>query len=645
MKVVIVESPAKAKTIEKYLGKDYLVLASFGHVRDLPSKDGSVKPEEDFAMSWATDTRSEKHLKEIADATKNADELLLATDPDREGEAISWHVLQILKDRKAITKQKVKRVVFHEITKSAITEAVKNPRDLDQDLIEAYLTRRALDYLVGFTLSPILWRKLPGSRSAGRVQSVALRLITDREDEIEAFTPREYWSILGDFLGQPSKKFQARLTHFNSTKLDKFDINNDKTANEAAQAIKKTSYAVSKIEKKQAKRNPAPPFITSTLQQEAARKLGFGASRTMRLAQQLYEGINLGGETTGLITYMRTDSVNIAQEAIDGTREYINTKYGKDYLPDKPRFYKSKAKNAQEAHEAIRPTDISRDPKSIAQHLDSSQLKLYELIWKRALASQMESAVLDKVSIDISNPDKSIIFRATGQTIRFYGFIKLYKEGRDEGETDDDKEAILPPLVEGEDLKLQQVTPNQHFTQPPPRYSEASLVKKLEELGIGRPSTYASIIYTLQDRGYVRLEAKQFRPEDRGRIVTAFLLNFFHKYVEYDFTADLEEQLDEISEGRLKWKEVLQEFWKDFIKAIDEAKVLTITQVIDRLNEDLAVMLFPAREDGSDPHICPKCKEGQLSLKLGKFGAFIGCSNYPECQFTQKIRFARNRRT
>lgn len=637
MKIVIVESPAKAKTINKYLGKDYQVLASFGHVRDLPSKDGSVKPEEDFSMTWAVDSKSEKNLKEISFAVKNADAVLLATDPDREGEAISWHVLQILRDRKILGKQDVKRVVFHEITKSAITDAIKHPRDLDQDLIEAYLARRALDYLVGFTLSPVLWRKLPGSRSAGRVQSVALRLITDREDEIEAFTSQEYWSIIGDFLGDPKKKVQARLTHLQGKKLDKFDINNEKDAKAAVEEIEKSTYAVLKIEKKQAKRNPAPPFITSTLQQEAARKLGFGASRTMRLAQQLYEGITLGGETTGLITYMRTDSLNVAKEAIDATRTFIGSKFGKEYLPESPRFYKSKAKNAQEAHEAIRPTDINRHPKDVAQYLDAAQLKLYELIWKRALASQMESAVLDKVSVDIANSNQSIIFRANGSTIRFDGFLKVYKEGHDEGEKDDDNEEILPPLTEGENLKLQQVTPNQHFTQPPPRYSEASLVKKLEELGIGRPSTYASIIHTLQDRGYVRLESKQFHPEDRGRIVTAFLLNFFRTYVEYGFTADLEEQLDEISGGRLQWKKVLQDFWQNFIKAIEEAKGLTISQVIDRLNHDLAGMLFPSREDGSDPHICPKCKEGKLSLKLGKFGAFIGCANYPECQYTRKL--------
>ncbi len=642
MKLVIVESPAKAKTINKYLGSDYHVLASFGHVRDLPAKDGSVKPDDDFSMLWEVDARSEKHLKEITTAAKNADEVLLATDPDREGEAISWHVLEIIRNNKALKTIPVRRVVFHEITKKAINEAIQKPRDLDMDLIDAYLARRALDYLVGFTLSPVLWRKLPGSRSAGRVQSVALRLITDREDEIEAFTAQEYWSLLGDFLGKPDKKVKARLTHLRSKKLTKFDINNETLALDAVSEIKKYGYSVLKVEKKQSKRNPSPPFTTSTLQQEAARKLGFGASRTMKTAQQLYEGVNLGGETTGLITYMRTDSVNLGLEALDGLRVHIDKTFGKDYLPPEMREYKTKAKNAQEAHEAIRPTDIARHPKDVESFLNADQMKLYELIWKRTIASQMASAILDQVSADISNPEKSVIFRANGSTIRFDGFLKVYQEGKDEeaNTEEEEDEKILPPLVEGEGLDLNQVTPNQHFTQPPPRYSEASLVKKLEELGIGRPSTYASIINTLQDRGYVKLEKKQFFPEDRGRIVTAFLLNFFEKYVGYGFTADLEEQLDDISGGRLKWKSVLNQFWSSFIKAIDEAKGLTITQVIDRLNHDLDSMLFPEREDGSDRHICPKCNVGKLSLKLGKFGAFIGCANYPECQYTRKLSTA-----
>lgn len=639
MKVVIVESPAKAKTINKYLGKDYHVLASYGHVRDLPSKDGSVNPDEDFAMAWESDARSDKQMKEIVGAVKDADELLLATDPDREGEAISWHVLEILKKKKALKNIPVKRVVFHEITKKAINEAIEHPRELDQDLIEAYLARRALDYLVGFTLSPVLWRKLPGSRSAGRVQSVALRLITDREDEIEAFVSEEYWTINGEFLGKPSKKVKAKLTHLRKKKLSKFDINNEDLAKDAVAEIKKHAYNVLKVEKKQTKRNPAPPFTTSTLQQEASRKLGFGATRTMKTAQILYEGINLGGETTGLITYMRTDSVTLGQEALVSLRDHIGQAYGKDYLPEEIRYYKTKAKNAQEAHEAIRPTDISRHPKDVASYLDPTQLKLYELIWKRTIASQMASAILDQVSADIGNADESVIFRATGSTIKFDGFYKVYQEGRDQesNEEQEEDEKILPPLEEGEALDLKEVNPIQSFTQPPGRYSEASLVKKLEELGIGRPSTYASIINTLQDRGYVRIESRVFYPEDRGRIVTAFLLNFFTKYVEYGFTAALEEQLDDISGGRLQWKAVLRDFWTNFIKAVDEAKGLTITQVIDQLNKDLEKMLFPPREDGSDPHVCPKCKEGQLSLKLGKYGAFVGCSNYPECQYTHKL--------
>lgn len=639
MKVVIVESPAKAKTINKYLGKDYHVLASFGHVRDLPAKDGSVNPDDEFSMLWEIDARSEKHIKEITGAVKGAEEVLLATDPDREGEAISWHVLEILKNKKVLKDVKVSRVVFHEITKKAISEAIKKPRELDKDLIDAYLARRALDYLVGFTLSPILWRKLPGSRSAGRVQSVALRLITDRENEIEAFNAEEYWSILGDFLGKPDKKVKARLTHLAGKKLNKFDINNEQLASDAVTEIKKHGYAVLKIEKKQSKRNPAPPFTTSTMQQEAARKLGFGANRTMKTAQQLYEGVNLGGETTGLITYMRTDSVNLGQEALDSLRSYIDSTYGKDYLPEEMRVYKTKAKNAQEAHEAIRPTDISRHPKDVAAYLDPTQLKLYELVWMRTIASQMASAILDQVAVDIGNSSQTVIFRANGSTIRFDGFLKVYQEGRDEEDSDEDEdnEKILPPLVEGEAVDLKNVNSTQHFTQPPARYSEASLVKKLEELGIGRPSTYASIINTLQDRGYVKLEKRQFHPEDRGRIVTAFLLNFFEKYVEYDFTAHLEEQLDDISGGRLEWKKVLDQFWTNFLKAIEEAKGLTITQVIDRLNHDLDSMLFPVREDNSDRHTCPKCNEGKLSLKLGKFGAFIGCANYPECQYTRKL--------
>ncbi len=638
MKLVIVESPAKAKTINKYLGSDYKVLASYGHVRDLPAKDGSVNPDDKFSMIWQIDPNSEKHLKEITTLAKKADELLLATDQDREGEAISWHVLDILKQRSALKDTKVKRVVFNEVTKTAILDAISNPRELDQSLVDAYLARRALDYLVGFNLSPILWRKLPGSRSAGRVQSVALRLITDREDEIEAFNPQEYWTITGQFLGQKKQQLETRLTHFQSKKLDKFAIGDDKTATQMVEEIQRHLYHVNDIKKKQVKRSPSPPFTTSTLQQEASRKLGFGASRTMRTAQQLYEGISLAGETTGLITYMRTDSVNLSNEALQSGRKYIQSSYGDKYLPDKPRTYKSKVKNAQEAHEAIRPTDVSLHPKDVATFLNVDQRKLYELIWKRMVASQMANAILDQVAIDITNKTQEITFRATGSTIAFDGFFKVYRESFDDAQAEkQDEEKMLPRVEANESLDLDKVTPNQHFTQPPPRYGEASLVKKLEELGIGRPSTYASIIRTLQDRNYVRLEKRQFHPEDRGRIVIAFLLNFFSRYVEYDFTANLEDQLDEISSGQLPWTDTLTDFWREFNKAVEQAKGLTITQVIDKLNEDLAVMLFPPTEDGKDPRECQKCKEGQLSLKLGKYGAFVGCSNYPDCNFTRKL--------
>ena len=639
MKLVIVESPTKAKTIGKYLGKDYVVIASFGHVRDLPSKDGSVKPEADFEMMWATDARSAKHIKVLVDEAKKADEILLATDPDREGEAISWHVLAILKEKKALKKQSVKRVVFHEITKRAINEAIENPRELDQNLIDAYLARRALDYLVGFNLSPVLWRKLPGSKSAGRVQSVALRLITDRENEIEAFNTQEYWSIIGDFTGQPKKKVSTRLIKLDGKKLDKFDINSEILAKDAIKKVTGLDYTVDNIDKKQVKRNPAPPFTTSTLQQEASRKLGFTTSKTMRLAQQLYEGINLGGEVTGLITYMRTDSVNTSKEAQTDAINYINNTFGKEYLPEAPREFKGKAKNAQEAHEAIRPTLVDKSPADIETYLDKDQFKLYSLIWKRMVASQMANALLDQVAIDISDAKKNITFRANGTTVAFDGFFKVYKEGQDD-ETSDDDEKILPAFTVGEILELKEVTPNQHFTLPPPRYTEASLIKKLEELGIGRPSTYSSIVQTLILRKYTELTKKQFHPTDRGRIVTAFLANFFENYIQYSFTADLEDLLDDVAHGKIAWKKVMSDFWEAFIKRIEEAKGLSITNVIDILNKDLETMLFPEREDGKDRRICPKCDVGELSLKLGKFGAFVGCSNYPECTFTRKLGLA-----
>jgi DNA topoisomerase I len=637
MNVVIVESPAKAKTINKYLGKGYKVLASYGHVRDLPPKDGSVRPDEDFAMSWQVADKAEKRLNDIAQAVKGAAHLYLATDPDREGEAISWHVQEVLKNRKALKGVDVKRVVFNEVTKTAVLDAFRHPRALNRELVDAYLARRALDYLVGFTLSPVLWRKLPGSRSAGRVQSVALRLICERESEIEAFRPREYWSIEVEFETPSGERFTARLTHLDGKKLDKFDIADEKTARAAADRIlKQQSYAVAAIEKKQIRRNPPPPFTTSTLQQEASRKLGFGASRTMRVAQRLYEGVDIFGETVGLITYMRTDGVAMSTEAIEAARRLIEMRYGQDYRPSEPRIYKTQAKNAQEAHEAIRPTDMAGLPEKVGRDLEPDQLALYELIWKRAVASQMSAAVIDQVAVDIASADKRLQFRATGSTIRFDGFLTLYREDEDDAEEDEENRR-LPPLNERDHLKRGKVDPQQHFTQPPPRYSEASLVKKLEELGIGRPSTYASILQVLQDRNYVRLDKKRFIPEDRGRVVTAFLESFFERYVEYNFTADLENKLDEISDGRISWQKVLEDFWRDFSAAVAGTKDLSITQVLDALDEDLGPHFFPPLPDGRDPRLCPTCGAGRLSLKLGKFGAFIGCSNYPDCRYTRPL--------
>ncbi len=637
MNVVIVESPAKAKTINKYLGPDYTVLASFGHIRDLPSKDGSVRPDDDFAMEWETGTRSVKHVKAITDAMKNADHLFLATDPDREGEAISWHVLEVLEKKKLLKGVGVKRVVFNEITKSAIIEAFDHPRDLDLGLIEAYLARRALDYLVGFTLSPVLWRKLPGSRSAGRVQSVALRLICERETEIELFKAQEYWSVKAGFDTPADAPFKAALTHLNGDKLDKMSIGNEQHAQRAVAAIEAADFTVATVERKKSRRNPAPPFTTSTLQQDASRKLYFATKRTMQVAQRLYEGFNIGGETVGLITYMRTDGVQIAGEAIDGIRRLIGNDFGSNYVPGAPREYKAKAKNAQEAHEAIRPTDIMRKPADVARYLDDDQLKLYEMIWKRTIASQMEAAIMDQVAADITSADKLTTLRATGSVIAFDGFLKVYQEGREEKAGDDDKNRILPDLKEGDALKRTSVEPEQHFTQPPPRYSEASLVKTMEELGIGRPSTYSSIISVLQDRNYVTLENRRFIPDDRGRLVTAFLSSFFGKYVEYNFTAELEEKLDDISGGRIDWKQVLRDFWVDFSQSVVDIKDLRVREVLDALNELLGPHFFHDEENGKDPRACPTCDAGQLSLKLGKFGAFIGCSNYPECRYTRPL--------
>ncbi|GBQ23771.1 DNA topoisomerase I [Acetobacter estunensis NRIC 0472] len=636
--VVVVESPAKAKTINKYLGDGYTVLASFGHVRDLPPKDGSVLPDEGFAMKWQSDERGQKQVAAIIKALKGAHTLYLATDPDREGEAISWHVRAMLEEKKALKGVEVRRVTFNEITKGAIREAMAHPRDLDMPLIEAYLARRALDYLVGFTLSPVLWRKLPGSKSAGRVQSVALRLICEREAEIEVFKPREYWTVIATFLTPSNAPFTARLTHLDGKKLDQFDLNNEERAYAARDAVLGGTFAVKSVERKKVKRNPPPPFTTSTMQQEASRKLGMGAQNTMRTAQQLYEGIDLGGETVGLITYMRTDGVTMAGEAITDIRRHIGKDFGTNYVPPQPRIYTTKAKNAQEAHEAIRPTDVSRTPASVARHLTDDQRRLYELVWKRAVASQMQSAELDQVAVDVADQPGCTVLRANGSIIAFDGFLKLYSEGRDETDkAADDESRMLPPMNERDPLKREKVDTEQHFTQPPPRYSEASLVKKMEEIGIGRPSTYASILGVLRDRNYVRLESRRFVPEDRGRLVTAFLVSFFERYVDTQFTAGLEEQLDDISGGRADWRAVMSAFWQAFSAAVAQTKDLTITEVIDALDQDLGSHFFPPTDDGSDPRRCTSCGTGRLGLKLGRFGAFIGCSNYPECQYTRKL--------
>jgi DNA topoisomerase-1 len=633
--VVVVESPAKAKTINRYLGGGYTVLASLGHVRDLPPKDGSVRPGEDFAMDWQSDARGDKQVSAIAKALKGAHTLYLATDPDREGEAISWHVKNMLADKKALKGIDVRRITFNEITRNAVRYAMAHPRDLDQPLIEAYLARRALDYLVGFTLSPVLWRKLPGSRSAGRVQSVALRLICEREAEIEAFRTREYWTVEADFVTPGGAPFTARLTHLDGKKLEQFDLPNEALAMRAKAAVEAGRFTVGSVERRRVKRHPPPPFTTSTLQQEASRKLGFGAQQTMRLAQQLYEGVDIGGETTGLITYMRTDGVQMAQEAVASIREHVNGVYGSDYLPTAPREYQSKIKNAQEAHEAIRPTEVARTPDEAARFLNNDQRRLYELVWKRAVASQMQSAELDQVSVEVTD-GKGLRLRATGSIVAFDGFLKLYREDTDDA-AEEDEGRMLPPMAERDPLKLGQVNANQHFTQPPPRYSEASLVKKMEELGIGRPSTYASILTVLQDRKYVRLDKRRFIPEDRGRLVTAFLVSFFEHYIDTGFTAGMEEKLDDISAGQMDWRVMMHAFWDEFSRAVDQTKDLKISDVIAALDEDLGPHFFPPREDGSDPRACAACGNGRLGLKLGRYGSFIGCSNYPECQYTRRL--------
>jgi len=645
MPVVVVESPAKAKTINKYLGSDYTVLASYGHVRDLPPKDGSVKPDDGFEMLWEIGADSKKHVKAIADALADDNNLILATDPDREGEAISWHLEEALRKRRAIKKDTpVSRVVFNAITKAAVTEAMENPRQVDQPLVEAYLARRALDYLVGFNLSPVLWRKLPGARSAGRVQSVCLRLIVEREMEIEAFRPKEYWQVKAQLETPRGQAFEARLVTLAGAKLERYDIPTAEAAEIAVQAVASRPLTVTTVEAKPSSRNPAPPFMTSTLQQEASRKFGMGARQTMSAAQRLYEA--------GHITYMRTDGIDMAPEAVAAAREAITEYYGAAFTPKEARVYKNKAKNAQEAHECIRPTDMFAKPEKL-KIADPDQRKLYDLIWKRTIACQMAAARLERTSVDIGSADGQIGLRATGQVITFEGFLKVYEEGRDD-QSGDDEGGRLPQIMQGEAAKLGAALPAaadgrksvaagdgavqglQSFTQPPPRYTEATLVKRMEELGIGRPSTYASIVTTIQDRDYVRKEKNRLIPEDKGRLVTAFLFNYFRRYVGYEFTANLEQDLDNVSAGDAVWTDVLGRFWRDFKAAVDETAELRITEVLEKLNEVLEPHLFPPTEDGSDPRTCPNCGAGRLSFRTARSGgAFIGCSNYPECRYTR----------
>ena len=639
MNLVIVESPAKAKTINKYLGENYIVLASYGHVRDLPSKNGSVDTDNNFNMTWEIDPGSKKPLKEIYDAAKDAQKIILATDPDREGEAIAWHVKNILDDKKLLKDKKVERVVFNEITKKAVQNGIDNPRKINTELVDAYMARRALDYLVGFNISPILWTKLPGSKSAGRVQSVALKLIVERENEIELFKPEEYWSIQSLFKNKENEDLKSKITLFKSKKINKFFFKNESQTKLAVDEIKKHNYKITKIEKKPYKRNPYAPFTTSTMQQEASRKLGFGASRTMQVAQRLYQGFEIDGETIGLITYMRTDGTQISNEALQSCRNYITYEIGKNYLPEQPRNYSGKkAKNAQEAHEAIRPTDINRNPTSLKSILDRDQMRLYELIWNRTVSSQMESAEFERTSIDINNNDNSISFRANGSIQKFDGFLKLYQETKEDDEKKDDHEDddnLLPDVKNGDELKLDKIVDEQHFTNPPPRYSEASLVKKLEELGIGRPSTYASIISVLSTRNYVELINKKFNPTDRGKLITAFLDKLFNKYVDYNFTAKLEDSLDDITSGKINWIDVLSQFWSQFNSDVNEVKELRTRTILDMLNESLADIIFDKDQEGKVLRTC-QCG-GELSLKVGRFGAFIGCANYPECKFTRPL--------
>ncbi len=631
MNLLIVESPAKAGTINKYLGKDYKVLSSYGHIRDLPSKAGSVDPENNFALKYEVDKASEKRMKPIYDAVKSADKLILATDPDREGESISWHILEALKEKKKLPKDlKIERVAFNEITKSAILKALEKPRTIDLDLVNAQQARRALDYLVGFTISPILWRKLPGSRSAGRVQSVALRLICEREAEIEIFKPVEYWDIFADFLANNKDKITAKLYSVAAEKLEKLDIKDKKSADALLAKITGQDYQVAEINEKLVKRRPQPPYITSTLQQDAANRLGFGTKRTMQVAQKLYEGIDVGNGVSGLITYMRTDGVTLSQDAIASLRGFIGDNYGADYLPAKPHFYKSKVKNAQEAHEAIRPTDISRTPEALEKYLTDEQFKLYRLIWQRTVASQMAEQQALQTRVDIISADQDYLFRVTGTVIKFPGFTKVFTNSQKDDAT------ILPKLEQGQKLDLTDLEAKQHFTEPPPRFNEASLVKKMEELGIGRPSTYATIISILVDREYARLEGKRFFPEPRGRIVTEFLVNFFEQYFEYDFTANLEAGLDDVASGKDQWQEFLTKFWQGFAKISEKIADFSPQDINKKIDESLEYLLF-ADEEGNVSRSCPSCNDGVLGLKMGKFGAFLACSNYPDCKYTKQI--------
>ena len=653
MKLVVVESPAKARTIEQYLGKDYTVLASYGHVRDLPEKPGSVRPDEDFAMDWSVEPKSRDHVKKIRDGLRKADGLILATDPDREGEAISWHLFDELVRQKALDGKRVERVMFHEVTRAAILEAMESPRELDEALVSAYLARRALDYLVGFTLSPVLWRKLPSGssgrgQSAGRVQSVALRLITDREAEIERFRAREYWSVEAQLRTGAGSLFAAKLTHLDGTKLTRFSLGSKDDADRAVAVVEACAFRVCDVERKKVTRNPPPPFTTSTLQQEASRKLGMATDRTMSVAQRLYEGVSTGdGNTTGLITYMRTDAVTLGSEALNRIRQTIERTWGGEYLPERPRAFRNRSKNAQEAHEAIRPTDAMRHPDQVSRHLARDEARLYELIWKRAVASQMQSASLLRTTVTLAGhaqgdtPDDPARaeLRAVGTVVTFDGFLALYREGSDDpipGE-DDEEGREMPMMSKDEVLEREGVSAQRHETQPPPRFTDASLVKRMEELGIGRPSTYASIIRKLQDRDYVRMERRRLVPEDRGRLVTAFLVRFFNRYVEFDFTSRLETELDDIAAGRRDWKEVLRQFWEQFIREVRDASDLSITNVLDSMTEELGSLLFPADAEGKPDRTCPLCSDGQLSLKLGRHGPFIGCSAYPDCRHTRSL--------